>query len=50
MTFYGDREVPAEWKAIIVPLHKGIGSREECNYYRGISLLSVPRKVYGSLD
>ncbi len=39
------REVPDEWrKAIIVPVHKGKGSK---NNYRGISLLSVPGKVYG---
>jgi len=36
-------KVPEDWrKAIIVPLYKGKGNREECNNYRGISLLSVP--------
>ncbi len=40
-------EVPDDWKkAIIVPLYKGKGSRSECSSYRGISLLSVPGKVY----
>ncbi len=40
--------VPDDWtKAIIVPLHKG--SRSECSSYRGISLLSVPGKVYGRI-
>ena len=44
------REVPDEWrKAVIVPLHKGKGSKNECNNYRGISLLSVPGKVYGRI-
>ncbi len=43
-------EVPDDWKkAIIVPLYKGKGSRSECGNYRGISLLSVPGKVYGRI-
>ncbi len=43
-------EVPDDWKkAIIVPLDKGKGSRSECRSYRGISLLSVPGKVYGRI-
>ncbi len=42
--------VPEAWsKAIIVPLYKGKGKREECNNYRGISLLSVPEKIYGRI-
>ncbi len=43
-------EVPDDWKkAIIVPLYKGKGSRSECSSHRGISLLSVPRKVDGRI-
>ncbi len=43
-------EVPDDWKkAIIVPLYKGKGSRSECSSYRGITLLSVPGKVYGRI-
>ncbi len=43
-------EAPDDWKrAIIVPLHKGKGSRSEWSSYRGISLLSVPGKVYGRI-
>ncbi len=43
-------EVPDDWKkAIIVPLYKSKGNRNECGSYRGISLLSVPVKVYGRL-
>ncbi len=43
-------EVPDDWKkAIIVPLYKGKGSKSECSCYRGISLLSVPGKVYGRI-
>ena len=37
---------PHEWrKAIIVPIYKK-SSRAECGNYRGISLLSVVRKIY----
>ncbi len=44
------QRVPDDWKkAIIVPLYKGKGSRSECSRYRGISLLSVPGKVYGRI-
>ena len=43
-------EVPDEWrKAIIVPLHLGKGSKDECNNYRGVSLLSVPGRMYGGV-
>ena len=39
--------VPIEWKsACIVPLYKG---NRECVYYRGISLLNVVGKVYGTI-
>ena len=41
--------VPADWrKAQIVPVHKK-GSRTQCKNYRGISLLSVPGKVYATV-
>ena len=40
--------VPVEWKrAIVLPIYKGKGDRNECKNYRGISLLSIPGKVYG---
>ena len=42
------REVPDEWKSIIVPLHKV--SKDECNDYRGMTLLTVLGKVCGCLD
>ncbi len=43
-------KVPEGWrKAFIVPLYKGKVNREECNNYRGISLLSVPGKIYGRI-
>ncbi len=34
---------------LVVPSYKGKGRREECNNYRGISLLSVPGKIYGRI-
>ena len=39
-------EIPSDWKrGIIVPLWKGKGNRQDCNTYRGVTLLSVPSKV-----
>ena len=44
------KRVQNDWvRAIIVPLYKGKGDRNECNNYRGISLLSIPEKVYGRI-
>ena len=38
--------IPSDWKrGIIVPLWKGKGDRQDCNAYRGVTLLSVPSKV-----
>ena len=36
------------WRALIVPIRKK-GSRTQCENYRGISLLSIPGKVYASV-
>ena len=33
----------------IVPIYKGKGDRSECKNYRGISLMSIPGKVYGRI-
>ena len=42
--------VPSEWKiGCIVPLYKGKGDPLECKNNRGISLLSVPGKLYGRI-
>ena len=41
-----EKRVPEEWKkSILVPLHKK-KDRKNCDNYRGISLLSVPGKVF----
>jgi hypothetical protein len=41
---------PVEWKrALIVPLYKGKGDRKAADNYRGISLLSIPGKVYATI-
>ena len=42
------REVPENWRAVIIPLHKK-GSRTECSNYPGIILLSVPVEVYARI-
>ena len=43
---YKEKTCPSDWgKAIIVPIHKK-KDKTICNNYRGISLLSVPGKVY----
>ena len=35
--------------AVIVPLCKGKGERNECKNYKGISLFSVVRKIYAGI-
>ena len=38
--------IPEDWrKALVIPVHKK-GSKMQCTNYRGISLLSIPGKVY----
>jgi len=38
---------PDDWnRGIILPFYKGKGPRTDCRNYRGITLLSVPGKVY----
>ena len=42
--------VPEDWKAsCIFPVYKGKGGRGECASYRGISILSIHGKIYGSV-
>ena len=41
--------VPEDWrKALVIPVHKK-GSKIQCTNYRGISLLSIPGKVYARI-
>ncbi|WP_209300514.1 hypothetical protein, partial [Lonepinella koalarum] len=38
--------IPTDWKrGLVVPLWKGKGDRQDCNNYRGVTLLSVADKV-----
>ena len=42
------RQAPKQWQTsviIIIPVHKK-GDQRKCTNYRGISLISVPDKVY----
>ena len=42
--------VPTDWKrGLIVPIWKGKGDSRECNNYRGVTLLSVPGKVFARI-
>jgi hypothetical protein len=42
-----EENVPSDWKkAIIVPIFKNKGSNQDCGNYKGISLISVPSKVF----
>nr|CAH7758698.1 unnamed protein product [Callosobruchus chinensis] len=44
-----EKQVPDDWKiGIIIPIYKK-GDSMDCNNYRGITLLSVPSKVYERL-
>ena len=46
---WSTEEMQVDWRrAVIIPLHKK-GSRTKCFNYRGISLLSVPGKVYARI-
>ena len=42
--------IPTDWKrGLVVPLWKGKGNRQDCNNYRGVTLLSVPGKVFARI-
>ena len=42
--------IPTDWKrGLVVPLWKGKGDRQDCNNYRGVTLLSVPGKVFARI-
>ena len=39
--------ITPDWKrSLVVPLWKGKGDRQDCNNYRGVTILSVPGKVF----
>ena len=43
-------DVPEDWRsAVIVPLYKGNGERNESKNYRNIILLSVVGKMYAGI-
>ena len=47
---WDSERVPQDWKdAIVVSIYKNKGPRNDCNSYRGISLLSVVGKVLGRI-
>ena len=42
--------IPPDWKrGLVIPIWKGKGDRQDCNNYRGITLLSVPGKVFAHI-
>ena len=42
--------IPTEWKrGLVVPLWKAKGDRQHCNNYHGVTLLSVPGKVFAQI-
>ncbi len=45
------RKAHVEWKkALIIPIYKNKGRKDEPGNYRGISMLSIPGKVYASVQ
>ena len=46
-TIWQTKIIPGDWrKGVIIPLWKKKGSRSDCSNYRGITLLSVPGKLF----
>ena len=42
--------IASDWKrGLVVPLWKGKGDRQDCNKYRGVTLLSVPGKAFARI-
>ena len=42
--------IPPDWKrGLVVPIWKGKGDSQDCNIYRGITLLSVSGKMLAHL-
>ena len=48
-TAYKTKSIPNDWNiSVIIPIHKS-GPTNKCENYRGISLLSVPGKLYARI-
>ena len=42
--------IPTDWKrGLVVPLWNGKSDHQDCNNYRGVTLLSVPGKVFAGI-
>ena len=42
--------IPKDWKrGLVVALWEGKGDSQDCNNYRGVTLLSVPGKVFARI-
>ena len=42
--------IPTDWKrSLVFPLWKGKGDHQDCSNYRGVTLLSVPGKVFAQI-
>jgi hypothetical protein len=49
-SIWNKEELPDQWtKSIIVSIHKKKGDKTDCNYYRGISLLSTSYKIVSNI-
>lgn len=40
-----EKQVSEDWRALIVPIYNKIGDSNDCNNYRGISLLCTTMKI-----
>ena len=46
-----EEEIPEDWaKSTIVPIYKRKGDPQDCKNYRGISLQSIPGKIFHQND
>ncbi|KAL1446641.1 hypothetical protein WDU94_003506 [Cyamophila willieti] len=46
---WNEKTIPNEWtEAIVIPIHKK-GDKEDCNNYRGISLLNCTYKIFSKI-
>ena len=46
LTYFALGTIPSDWiRGLVVPIWKGKGDRQDCNNYRGITLLRVPKML-----